>query len=126
MLIHTQDSLDNGSTICLIHMVDSCNLCRQIHTLLEQHLSKEVRLAFGTGNGLEIFHINALYNTLEKNKSMAYLFTGCDTTSRKGKKSACNMWILIPDVPFAFLPILILQSSKHWNSSVLLYTTRNV
>ena len=115
MLVHLQDALDTGSTMCFLCTVDTGVLVIVIgkfHELLANHPAADMWMAFGKGKHFKYIHINTICNALGRDKSIAlpvfHCFTGCDTTSAffgKGKKSAWEAWKSFSDVTEAFLYI---------------------
>ena len=112
LLIHLQDSLRNDCTNCLVHTVDTdviVILIGKFHHLTTLCQNVNIWVAFGTGKNFKYYHINAFYEDLGREKSLAlpvfHSFTGCDTTSAffgKGKKSAWEAWKCYHDVTPAF------------------------
>ena len=113
IVVHLQDALANGSTTCLVRMVDTdvvVIIIGKFHALPTKHPTADIWIAFGTGKNFTYIHINAICNALGKCKSMSlpifHCFTGCDTTSAflgKGKKSAWEAWNSYPEVTQAFV-----------------------
>ena len=84
-------------------------LLGKFHYLMTLCQDISVWVAFGTGKNFTYYHINAVYNDLGSEKSLAlpvfHSFTGCDTTSAflgQGKKAAWEAWDCFEDVTFAF------------------------
>ena len=112
LLIHLQDSLRNDCTNCMVHTVDTdviVILIGKFHHLTTLCQNVNIWVAFGTGKNFTYYHINAFYEDLGREKSLAlpvfHSFTGCDTTSAffgKGKKSAWEAWKCYHDVTPAF------------------------
>ncbi len=112
LLIHLQDALQNGCTTCLVCTVDTdvvVILIGKFHHLLTLCPDVNVWAAFGTGKSFTYYYVNAIYEDLGKEKSLAvpvfHSFTGCDTTSAffgRGKKSAWEAWNCYKDVTRAF------------------------
>jgi len=78
-------------------------------------------MAFGIGKHFSYLHINAVYEDLGGEKSLAlpvfHDFTGCDTTStfyRRGKKSAWEVRKCFNDVTeaFTYMTFYILSTSS--------------
>ena len=108
ILVHLQDALNNGTTTYLVRTVDTdvvVIIVGKLHTLLNDHPSADVWIAFGTGKIFTHIHINEICNALGEHQSIAlpvfHSFTGCDTISAffgKGKKSAWEAWKSYPNV----------------------------
>lgn len=115
LLIHLQDALQNGCTNCLVRTVDTdvvVILIGKFHHLITICQDVNVWVAFGTGNNFTYHYINAIYEDLGEEKSLAlpvfHSFTGCDTTSSffgRGKKTAWEAWNCLDDVTHAFISI---------------------
>ena len=97
LLIHLQDSLENGCMNSLVHAVDTDVVVILIEKFHHRSPCQNVNIcvALGTGKHFTYYHINAIYEELGREKSLAlpvfHSFTGCDTTSaflRKCKKLA--------------------------------------
>jgi hypothetical protein len=111
LLIHLQDVLQNGCTNCPVCTVDTdvvVVLIGKFYLLTTICQNVNIWVAFGTGKNFTYYHINALYEDLGMEKSLAlpvfHSFTGCDTTSAflgKGKKSAWEAWKCYNDVTSA-------------------------
>lgn len=74
MLVHLQDALDNGATSCLVRMVDTdvvVTTISKFHSLLANHPTADIWIAFGTGKNFSYIHINTISTALGKDKSMA-------------------------------------------------------
>ena len=79
----------------------------------------KIWVAFGTGKNFTYYYINAMYEDLGREKSLAlpifHSFTGCDTTSAffgRGKKSAWEAWNCYHDVTHAFTTMALLPYTK--------------
>ncbi len=101
LLVHLQDALLNDCTNCLVRTVDTdvVVLIGKFHHLITLCQEVSIWVAFGTGKNFTYHHINAIYENLGREKSLAlpvfHSFTGCDTTSTffgRGKKSAWEAW----------------------------------
>jgi 5'-3' exonuclease len=112
LLIHLQDALLNGCATCTVRTVDTdvvVILIGKFHHLITLCQNVNIWVAFGTGKNFTYYHINAIYENLGKDMSMAlpvfHSFTGCDTTSSFygiGKKNAWEAWKCFQDVTHAF------------------------
>ena len=120
LLIHLQDAIQNSCTKCLMRTVDTdvvVILIGKFHHLLTLSQDVNIWVAFGTGKNFTYYNVNAIYEDLGTEKSLAFLvfhsFTGCDTTSTffgRGKKSATEAWNCYKDVTCAlptWHPILL-------------------
>ena len=102
LLVHLLDALHNGYTIGKFHQL--ITLCEDVN----------IWVAFGKGKNFTYHHINAMYEDLGREKSLAlpvfHSFTGCDTTSAffgRGKKSAWEAWKTYREVTDAFAHIAL-------------------
>ena len=117
LLIHLLDALQNGCTNCLVRTVDTdviVILIGKFHELITLCEEVNIWVAFGTGKNFTYHHINAIYEDLGREKSLAlpvfHSFTGCDTTSAffgKGKKTAWEAWKSYDAVTSAFSSIAL-------------------
>ena len=89
-------------------------LIGKFHELITLCEEVNIWIAFGTGKNFTYYHINAIYEDLGREKSLAlpvfHSFTGCDTTSaffRKGKKTAWEAWKSYDAVTSAFSSIAL-------------------
>ena len=97
ILIHLQDALDNGATICLVRTVDTdviVIIVSKFYDLLQQHPAADIWFAFGTGTNFRYIHIHTMCSVLgiEKSNTLPpfHSFTGGDTTSTfLGKEKVC-------------------------------------
>ena len=122
LLIHIQDSLETGSTTCLVRTVDTdvlVILISKFHDLVAIYPSADIWIAFGTGKDFVHLHVNSICHRLGKERSVAlpgfHSFTGCDTTSGffgKGKKVALETWNSLPEVTQTF-SYMALNPYKH-------------
>ena len=74
VFIHLLDALDRGSTRCLVRTVDTdvvVILIGKFHALLSKYPTANIWVAFGTGKSYTHYHINAICQTLGKQKSIA-------------------------------------------------------
>ena len=111
LLIHLQDPLLNSCTKYLVRTVDTdvvVILVGKLHHLINICNDVNIWVSFGTGKNFTYYHINAIYEELGREKSLAlpvfHCFTGFDTTStffERGKKSAWEAWNCY-DVTVAF------------------------
>ncbi len=72
LLIHLQDSLQNDSTNCVVHTVDTdvvAILIGKFHYLTTLCQNANIWIAFGTGKSFTYYHINEIYENLEVSSS---------------------------------------------------------
>lgn len=117
LMVHLLDAILNGYHKVLIRTVDTDvvvivigrfsyfkSICQDIN----------IWIAFGVGKHFSYIHINAVYEDLGGERSLAlpvfHSFTGCDTTSTfygRGKKSMWEAWKCFNDVTQAFVYIAL-------------------
>ena len=107
-----QDALLNGCTNYLLRTVDTdvvVIFLGKFHHMVTLCQDVSILIAFGTGNNFTYHNLNAIYEHLGREKSLAppvfHRFTECDTTSAflgRGKKSAWEAWKCYEDVTDAF------------------------
>ena len=112
LVIHLQDSLNNGCTNCLVRTVDTdvvIILVGMFHHFVALCQDVNIWVAFGSGKNFTFYHINTIYESLGIEKSLAlpvfHCFTGCDTTSAffgRGKKVSWEAWKCYGEVTHAF------------------------
>lgn len=111
-MIHLLDSLEHGSSTCLVRTMDTdvvVILIGKFHALLTKYPAADIWVAFGTRKNYTYHHFNTICHILGKDRSTAlpvfHCCTGCDTTSAfcwKGKQSAWDAWNSYPEVTQAF------------------------
>ena len=110
--LHLLDAIINGCHRFIIRTVDTdvvVIIVGKFHHLKSHCEDVDIWVAFGIGKHFSYIYINALYEDLGQEKSLAlpvfHSFTGCDTTSTfysQGKKSTWEAWKCYNDVTQAF------------------------
>ena len=130
MVFHLLDAVKSGSAECLVRTVDTdviCVLIGKFHSLQEHCPQLSIWVAFGTGKKFVHLSINAVIDSLGKDKAEAlpsfHAYTGCDCVSSvfgRGKRTAWEAWRCLPDVTKAFQQIMkdpfcnITEESEHF------------
>ena len=112
LIVHLKDAILNGSHKVLVRTVDTDVVVIVIGKFCHfKSFCQDVNIwiAFGIGKHFSYIHINAVYEDLGRDKSLAlpvfHSFTGCDTTSTfygRGKTSTWEAWKYFSDVSQAF------------------------
>ena len=145
MVFHLLDALKTGSAECLVRTVDTdviCVLIGKFHSLQEHCPQLSIWVAFGTGKKFVHLSINAIIDSLGKDKAEAlpvfHAYTGCDCASSffgRGKRTAWEAWRCLPDITKSFQKIMndpfcnITEESEHFklleHFTVIMYDKTN-
>ena len=108
IFLHIMDALEEGNNCFMIRTVDTdvVVIClEKFHDIVARYPDFQLWIQFGTGNSIQMIHLNTVCAAIGKNISRGIPFfhalTGCDTTSAfkgKGKKSAWQAWKGLPGI----------------------------